>query len=145
MRDQGDLVHQGMRTSRQSIFHYLLWLVIGLLLGTGIGLFLGWVAWPIEITEADPSVLESSYQREYALMIASAYSLDSDLTAARRHLALLGKDNIESWLLEVTVEQVLNRREEPGTRHLVMLAKDLELYSPVMEPYLTPNASQGSS
>jgi len=133
-----------MSNFRQRLFHYLLWLTIGLLLGAGLGLFLGWVAWPIEITEADPSVLEGSYQKEYALMIASAYWLDGDLAAAERNLALLGLANVESWLLEVTVEQVLNRREEPTTRHLVELATDLDLYSPVMEPYLTPTSGQGS-
>jgi hypothetical protein len=114
----------------------ILWVGLGLLFGVGLGLFLGWAAWPTEFTEADPTILEESYQRDYTIMIAGAYTLDGDLPAARRRLATLGKEDSNAWLLTLTVEHILGNESEVEIRQLVLLANDMGLYSPAMEPYL---------
>ena len=114
----------------------ILWVGLGLLFGVGLGLFLGWVAWPTEFIEADPTILEENYQRDYTIMIAAAYTLDGDLPAARRRLATLGKEDSNAWLLTLMVEHILDNENEIEIRQLVLLANDLGLYSPAMEPYL---------
>lgn len=119
-----------------------LWLLLGLLVGIGLGLFLGWVAWPIEFSEADPTILEEEYQRDYALMIAAAYSLDQDLPAAQQRLNSLGRTDTEEWLLTVLIDQILAGGSEQEIRELVSLSNALGLYSPAMEPYLP--AGRGS-
>ena len=125
-----------MPVSRETLLRTMAWIGLGLLLGIGFGLIFGWAVWPIEYTEADPTVLEEAYQRDYTVLIATAYSSDRDLAAANQRLATLGKEDPAGWLLSVTVSQILDEGDENEIRHLVLLASDLGLYSPAMEPYL---------
>ena len=120
----------------ERLLRIVFWLGVGLILGVGTGLILGWVVWPIEFTEADPTVLEDSYRRDYTVMIAAAYSLDEDLNVARQRLHGLGKADGNAWLLSVTVDHILSEGDETEIRHLVRLADDLGLYSPAMEPFM---------
>lgn len=120
----------------QRLLRVVLWLSLGAILGIAAGLLLGWAVWPIEFTEADPTVLEEGYQRDYTVMIATAYSFDEDLNAARQRLNTLGRADANAWLLSVTVDHILNRADENEIRYLVRLANDVGLYSPVMDPYL---------
>ena len=110
-------------------------------MGIASGLLVGWVVWPIEFTEANPTVLEESYQQDYTMMIATVYSLDEDLSGARQRLSSLGKQDSNAWLLSVTVDHILNQSNESEIRNLVKLANDLGLYSPAMDPYLTDSTT----
>lgn len=116
----------------------LVWIGLGLLLGAALGLYLGWVAWPTEFVEANPTILEEEYRRDYTLMIANAYVLDGDLDAARRRLHSLGDEEPDRWLLTMTVDAILaGRDEETVILPLVKLSRDLGLNSPAMAPYLS--------
>jgi hypothetical protein len=119
------------------VLRVALWIAAGAALGVAAGFLVGWVLWPIEYTEADPTVLEESYQRDYTVMVAAAYSLDGDLSSAQRRLASLAKDDVDGWLLAVTVDHILGQEDEAEIRHLVRLASDLGLESPLMAPYVT--------
>jgi hypothetical protein len=132
-----------MSTRWRGPLRIVLWLVVGAAIGVAAGFLVGWVIWPIEFTEADPTVLEESYQRDYTVMIAAAYDLDGDLLLARRRLASLGKDDLDGWLLSVIVES-LDREDEVQTRQLVHLASVLGVESPVMAPFLDASASGGA-
>ena len=134
-----------MRLNRQDLLRNLMWLALGLLVGAAFGLFLGWVAWPAEFSETDPTFLDDRYQRDYALMIASAYSLDGDLSTAQRRLRTLGLEDSTGWLLLVTVDHILNGGDQTGSRHLVKLSSDLGLYSPAMDPYLPAESLETDS
>ncbi|HSM56321.1 MAG TPA: hypothetical protein VK879_09225 [Candidatus Sulfomarinibacteraceae bacterium] len=115
----------------------LVWIGLGLLLGAALGLYLGWVAWPTEFVEANPTILEEEYRRDYAVMIAHAYALDGDLDAARRRLASLEREAPDRWLLTQTVDAILAGRDEQTViMPLVTLSHDLGLNSPAMAPYL---------
>lgn len=121
----------------------LLWITLGLALGLGFGLYLGWVAWPTEFTDAAPSVLQESYRRDYTLMIAHAYLLDGDLDAARRRLHSLDQEAPDRWLLSLTVDAILSGRdEETVIRPLVTFAHDLGLESPALVPYLEDDIAE---
>ncbi|MFW6183833.1 MAG: hypothetical protein ACOC8X_08545 [Chloroflexota bacterium] len=115
----------------------LVWIGLGLLLGAALGLYLGWVAWPTEFVEANPTILEEEYRRDYTLMIAHAYALDGDLDAARIRLASLEQEAPDQWLLTQTVDAILSGRDEQTIiLPLVRLSRDLGLNSPAMAPYL---------
>jgi hypothetical protein len=114
----------------------VIWVILGTLVGVGLGLILGWVVRPTEFEEADPTILEEQYQRDYTVMIASTYALDGDLAAARRRLNSLGKVDSNAWLLNQVVAHILENENEPEIRQLVRLATDLGLSSPAMTPYL---------
>jgi len=129
----------------RGILRILLWLALGAVIGVAFGFLVGWVIWPIEFTEADPTVLEESYQRDYTIMIAAAYELDGDLVLARRRLASLGAGDSEDWLMTVTVDHILSQGDEGEIRQLAGLAGDLGLSSPLMAPYMTAPADGADS
>lgn len=112
------------------------WVALGLLLGTGLGLYLGWVVWPTEFTNANPAALQESYRQDYALMIASAYAADGDLAAAEQRVDELGEDG-RSFYFSFTLDTILREHNQTETRQLARLAADLGFSSPAMTPYLT--------
>ncbi|MCI0394109.1 MAG: hypothetical protein L0332_04540 [Chloroflexi bacterium] len=126
----------------RNLLRMLIWLGLGLVVGVGLGLFLGWVAWPTQFTEADPTVLADGHQRDYTVMIAAAYTVDGDLAAARRRLASLGKPDSNAWLLSLTVDSILQGGSQTTNCHLVRLATDLGLNSPALEPYRAEGACE---
>jgi hypothetical protein len=113
----------------------LIFVLLGLAVGVGLGLYIGWVAWPTEFSEATPTLLEDSYRQDYALMIAAAYAQDGNLPLAQQRINSLGADG-EQFLLNMAVEMILQGRDETEIRQVVGLAAALDLYSPAMEPYL---------
>lgn len=64
--------------------------VVGLVLGVALGLWGGWVIWPVEYADITPEWLGADYQVDYVLMVASALESDGDLDAALAHLGRLG-------------------------------------------------------
>lgn len=68
------------------------WLLflLSIALGATLGLLYGWVINPVEYVDTTPDSLRADYKTDYVLMVSEAYTLDHDLTAAARRLALLG-------------------------------------------------------
>lgn len=114
----------------------LLLLLTGLVIGGGLGLYLGWVAWPTEFTDATPALLQEDTRRDYALMIAAAYAADGDLAAARQRLDSLGPDGGQ-FVMDTLLEMILNGQNENDTLQLACLVNAVGQYSPAMEPYLS--------
>lgn len=112
------------------------WLALGLVLGLGISLYIGWVVWPLEVTETNPAVLQDDYRRDYVLLIAAAYWEDGDLESARQRLASVDQEDPAGWLVQTTVNHILTGRDELEIWQLVHLANDLGFYSPAMDPYI---------
>lgn len=127
----------------RGILRIVVWLFVGIVVGVAVGLLVGWVVWPIEYSEADPTVLEQRYQRDYTIMVATAYELNGDLSLAEKRLDSLGKMDSDDWLMTVTVDHILGQGDEREIRQLVRLAGDFGLRSPLMEPYLTEPQPEG--
>ena len=117
-------------------------IIVGAAAGAGLGLYLGWVAWPTEFTDANPAVLQESYQRDYLLMSANVFAADGDLDAAKQRIASLGGSG-EQLLFTLMLDMILRAENEVETRQIVRLAAELGLYSPAMEPYLTSATEPG--
>jgi hypothetical protein len=79
-------IHRGalktMRTTPRLLF--------GLALGLLIGLLYGWVIRPVEYVDTAPASMRADYRADFVLMIAEAYTQDTDLELARVRLASLG-------------------------------------------------------
>jgi hypothetical protein len=72
--------------SRPNFFAWVLWLVIGV----GLGLYVGWVAAPVEYVDTAPDSLQQVYKDDYILMLATTYAGEGDLEAVYATLASLG-------------------------------------------------------
>lgn len=117
-------------------------IAIGLALGAALGLYLGWVAWPTEFSDATPALLADSYKQDYLRMTATAYAADGDLAAARQAVQALG-ENGQAYLNAYVLDQILGGNRAPEIGQLAQLAHDLGLDSPALQPYL--NNSGGTA
>jgi len=74
------------RMSRAAV----LLVLAGLVAGIGLGLYVGWIAAPVQYVDTAPNSLQRAFKDDYVLMIATAYAGDGDLAAARGQLLGLG-------------------------------------------------------
>ncbi|MCA9935760.1 MAG: hypothetical protein H6662_03405 [Ardenticatenaceae bacterium] len=119
--------------------HIIGFLLVGIAVGLGLGLYLGWEAWPTEFTDATPEILQDRYRRDYALMIATNYAADGDLASAERRINGLGKDGVangRAYYFSVTLDTILRNEDVTAITYMVRLATDLGLESPAFAPYL---------
>jgi hypothetical protein len=65
-------------------------LSIGIVLGLGLGLLYGWVIRPVKYVDTSPDSMRDDFRADYVLMVAEAYTGDSDLELAQMRLAALG-------------------------------------------------------
>ena len=112
-----------------------IFILLGLVIGIGLGLAVGWVFWPTEFTEANPTVLEDRYRRDYVLLIADSYALDNNLAAAQQRISELGEES-EQYVLSVLIEMILRQDDEGAIRRLARLTFDIGQYTPAMDPFL---------
>ena len=110
--------------------------LIGLTVGAGLGLLLGWVVWPTEYTDAAPVILQDAYRQDYLRMIAAAYGEDGDLATAVSRLDSLGANGSDQ-LFSLMLDDILAGNDEGEIRQLVRLAAALGYTSPAMQPYLS--------
>ena len=66
-------------------------IVAALAAGVGVGLYIGWVAAPVQFVNTEPGSLAPAFKDDYILMVATAYAGDNDLAAAQAQLASMGQ------------------------------------------------------
>jgi hypothetical protein len=106
-----------------------------LLVGLGIGLYIGWVVAPVEYVDSPARALDPLYKDQYTVMIAAGYADDNDLNAAMERLRILEVDNVPAFVQEVTERYITNSRGVDDIRLLVRLAEGMGRLTPIMEPY----------
>ncbi len=111
-------------------------LIIGLVLGALIGLYFGWVQFPVEFIDSPMSDLDRVYLDEYTVMIASGYQFDQDGLGAVERLRRLGVDNVPEYVQSTTERFITNSRDLNDIRLLVNLSNGLGRLTPIMEPFL---------
>jgi hypothetical protein len=114
---------------------FLVSLVVALIIGLGIGFYIGWVQFPVRYTDSQPGALDQRYKDDYTVMVASAYLVDRDLTAALERLRFLQVVNVPAYVQEVTERYITASRDVNDIRRLVALAEGLGRMTPIMEPY----------
>ncbi len=83
-----------MGGSKSALIAILIAAAGGLAAGVVIGLAVGWIVWPLKVTDLDVGDLKSSSQNDYIVMTASAFAFDQDLARAEARLDLLREANI---------------------------------------------------
>lgn len=113
------------------------WTVLGLTVGILLGLYLGWVAWPTEFTDANPALLAEPFKQDQLRMAAAVYAANGDLPGAQQRVAALGEDG-QALLNDLVLDLILQGQQGQEVRQLAQLAHDLGLESPALQPFLNP-------
>lgn len=114
----------------------LLLFLVGLALGIGLALLIGWELWPLQPANATPAALRRDYKDDYIRMVAVAYQADGNLPKAQARLAALQADTPLAPLVELTEYWIKQNKPEWMVLPLVSLAHDLGADTPAMHPYL---------
>ncbi|MCA9995682.1 MAG: hypothetical protein KDE56_08050 [Anaerolineales bacterium] len=118
----------------KNVVRWVGWITAGVLLGAAVGLYVGWVAWPVEYSEANPAVLQETYRQDYLLMVATVYGDNGDLALAEARLDGMGT-NGRSLLLDTLLNMIVREAPEADLVLLARLARDVGLTSPAVERY----------
>jgi hypothetical protein len=114
----------------------LLLAIFGLLLGAGMGLWIGWGIAPVEYTDTDLSYLHPNYRDDYILMVSEAYALDGDLETARARMALLSLPDPAQALAD-RAEKAISQDTAPSyIRALVRLSVVMGAQRESFDPFL---------
>jgi hypothetical protein len=113
----------------------LLWFIVGIALGIGLALIIGWGLLPVQRADSAPTMLRRDYQEEYLRLIAAAYQVDGDLPLAQQRLADLRPD-ATAFLVDVTERWIAQGKSDAVLIPMAQLARDLGVSTPVMQPYL---------
>ena len=112
----------------------LIWFILSIVAGVGIGLAYGWLVKPAGYAGTQPATLRIDYKTDYVLMVAEAYNSDADISQAERRLAMLGNTPPVE-----TVYQAVLFAQKVGS-----LDRDIQLMQALMNA-LQPNAvAQGT-
>ena len=105
-------------------------LISGLLIGALLGLYLAWFVFPLELVDVTPLDLEESYQVEYLHLIAATYGADGDLELAQARIQSLGRIDVNSWIMNETLNQIILDPTSQRAADLVLLAEALGISNP---------------
>lgn len=94
--------------------------VLGLCIGLGIGLYIGWMAWPLQITSVNFSDLKGSAQEDYIVLTAKTFAYDQNLDAALERLNQLNDVNISDRVANLAI--VYASQSRPESAQLAALA-----------------------
>jgi hypothetical protein len=81
---------------------------IGLLGGLLVGLVLGWIVWPVQLTNIDIVDLKPSAQEDYITLTAQTFMVDKDLTRAKERLAQLHDSRINDRIVALARKLAVN-------------------------------------
>ncbi len=110
--------------------------LVGLALGVGLGILIGWGLWPVEYYDTDPVDLKAEHKEEYILLVSATYALNGDLDQANERLAKLEEEDIAQVVADLA-QKCLQRGEDiTTTRNLVMLADALGSSTEAMLAYV---------
>ncbi|MDX1995887.1 MAG: hypothetical protein SF029_26130 [bacterium] len=114
---------------------FLASLLGGLILGGLLGLYLGWVQFPVEYVDSSARDLAERYKDDYTVMIAEGYLSDGDSQGALERLRLLEVENAPAYVQEITERYITNSRSPEDIYALVALSEALGRLTPIMQPF----------
>lgn len=114
---------------------FLVSLVLGALVGLGIGLYLGWVQFPVEYVNSPITALDPRYRDDYTVMIAQGFQADNDAVGAIQRLRVLGIDNVPEFVFQEAERYISNSRSPQEIQALIALSEGLGRTSPLFNQY----------
>ncbi len=107
--------------------------------GLSLGLLCGWLLGQVLgaglLSLAPGGGQQTRLRDDYVLMVATAYTGDSDLPAAWRRLRQVAAADSVAWLQSAAERFIINSRDVQDIRRLVALAEALDRLTPAMEPW----------
>ncbi|CAG0958925.1 hypothetical protein ANRL3_00744 [Anaerolineae bacterium] len=97
--------------------------ILGLIVGLAAGLWLGWIAWPLQISNVDVTDLKPTAQVEFIILTADSYVLDQDAERAKERLAQLKDPNIHTRVAALARQYAAENN--PDAPRLAQLAEAL--------------------
>ena len=117
----------------------LIFALIALAAGAGVGLFFGWYVWPVTYTQAVPSRMSQDWRDETIWMAAQSFAYDRDLEAARARLRPLGSaDDLGQLVLKRAALAIQQNLPAEQITYLARLAAALGARSTQLDLYLSP-------
>jgi hypothetical protein len=116
----------------------LIFTLIALAAGAGLGLLIGWYVWPVTYTESAPTRMRQDWKDEAVWLAAQAYAYDRDLEAAQSRLRPLGAADLGQLVLDRTEKAIAQNLSRQQVAHLARLAAALGARSNRTDPYLSP-------
>src|SRR5512143_1395519 len=114
----------------------ILFSLIALGAGVGLGLVVGWYLWPVTYTESAPARMRQDWKDEAIWMAAQAFAYDRDLEAAQARLRPLGSADLGALVLERAEKAIAQNLAVQHITHLAQLAAALGARSERTAPYL---------
>lgn len=111
--------------------------LVGVALGVGLALLIGWGIMPLRSSAVTPASLRADYQDEYLRLVAVSYVANPDLPRAEQRLRALGREPFTAPLVTLAERWIAEERSTDLILPLVQLANDLDAATPPMAPYLT--------
>jgi len=103
----------------------ILLLMVGIVIGLTLGLVYTWVIDPAMSVEVSPDSLHADYKADYVLMIAQAYTNDSNLELAKTRLAALKIADLKQFLTDLTDKKMKQGSSPADLQALLTLAQAL--------------------
>ena len=119
---------------RQLPQNSILYLILALLAGFGLGLAYAWLLAPVTYVDAHPALLRADFKDQYRIAIAASYAANKDLPRAQARLSLLGDIDPVSELSALAQRMLAEGESFEKARPLAQLATDLQRGS-VSEPF----------
>ena len=114
--------------------------LLGLALGLGLGVLVGWGIWPVEYYDTDPVDLKAEHKEDYVVLVCAAYALNGDLDQAKARLAKLEEEDVAQVVADLAQEYLQRGEDQVVTRNLVMLADALGSSTEAMIAYVATPA-----
>jgi len=67
-------------------------IVLAVVAGLALGLFVGWVVWPVQWIDASPADMRTEFQMDWVNMAIDSYSVNQNAQLAAERFTYLGKD-----------------------------------------------------
>jgi hypothetical protein len=104
----------------------LLYIILGLSAGVGLGLLYSWQISPVTYVDANPAILRADFKDQYRMAIAAAYASTHDLPRARARLELLGSTDPTGELSAQAQRMLAAGESVDNVQLLAQLATDLQ-------------------
>lgn len=120
------------------------YLLTGMILGLGLGLFISWVIFPVKFTETAPEILASKYKETYRVRIAESFLSNNDIGRTRQRLALLNDTDPIQLLVAQSQRLLADGGSSQDAEALAKLASALQNL-PVVNTPVPENSPQSST
>ena len=120
----------------QKIKPVLVFIVVGIVAGFGVGAIFGYFVMPVNYVGTDISNLRSAQKDDWVLMISAAYALDNNLADARQRINRIDQDPAVAlnYLADVA-QRTIDQRDVRNAHNVSVLAIALGVGTTTMRNY----------